>query len=58
MVLFIVLFKVVLAFESMDEIQKCDHLNEGYGAVRVYGDIYIYIIQSFAFMSKLSTLLG
>ena len=29
-VLFIMLYKVVLTFESVDEIQKCDHLNESY----------------------------
>ena len=27
-VLFIMLYKVVLTFESVDEILKCDHLNE------------------------------
>ena len=29
-VLFIMLYKVVLTFESVDEIPKCDHLNESY----------------------------
>ena len=29
-VLFIMLYKMVLTFESMDEILKCDHSNEGY----------------------------
>ena len=29
-VLFIMLYKVVLAFESVDEILKCDHSNESY----------------------------
>ena len=29
-VLFIVLHKVVLTFESVDEILKCDHSNESY----------------------------
>ena len=29
-VLFIMLYKVVLTFESMDEILKCDHSNETY----------------------------
>ena len=27
-VLFIVLYKVILTFESVDEILKCNHLNE------------------------------
>ena len=30
MVLFIMLYKVVLAFESVDEILRCDHSNESY----------------------------
>ena len=29
-VLFIMLYKVVLTFESVDEILKCDHSNENY----------------------------
>ena len=29
-VLFIVPYKVVLAFESVDEILKCEHSNESY----------------------------
>ena len=29
-VLFIMLFKVVLTFESADEIPMCDHSNESY----------------------------
>ena len=29
-VLFIVLYKVVLAFESVHQIVKCDHSNESY----------------------------
>ena len=32
-VLFIILFMVVLTFESVDEIQLCDHLNKSYWAV-------------------------
>ena len=32
-VLFILLYKVVLTFESVDEILKCDHSNESYPAV-------------------------
>ena len=30
MVLFVMLYKVVLSFESVDEILKCDHLDESY----------------------------
>ena len=29
-VLFIILYKVVLTFVPVDEIQKCDHSNESY----------------------------
>ena len=29
-ILFIMLYKVVLTFESADEILKCDHSNESY----------------------------
>ena len=29
-VLFITLYKVILTFESVDEILKCDHSNERY----------------------------
>ena len=29
-VLFIMLYKAVLTFESVDEILKCDHLSESY----------------------------
>ena len=30
LVLFIILYRVVLTFESVDEILKCDHSNESY----------------------------
>ena len=30
LVLFMMLYKVVLTFESVDEILKCDHSNESY----------------------------
>ena len=39
-VLFIMLYKVVLTFESVDEILKCDHSNESYGAVLSSGTVY------------------
>ena len=35
MVLFIMLYKVVLAFESVEEILNCDHSNERYWAFPV-----------------------
>ena len=45
-VLFIILYKVVLTFESMDKIQKCDHSNESYWAVLSCGAVYyMYSVQ-------------
>ena len=39
-VLFIMLYKVVLTFKSVDEILKCDHSNESYCAIRSCGTVY------------------
>ena len=39
-VLFIMLYKVVLTFESVDEILKCDYSNESYRAVLSRGAVY------------------
>ena len=39
-VLLIMLYKVVLAFESVDEIPQCDHSNESYWAVLSCGVVY------------------
>ena len=39
-VLFIMLYKVVLTFESMDVILKCNHSNESYRAVLSYGPVH------------------
>ena len=43
-VLFIMLYKVILTFESVDEILKCDHSNESYWAVLSCGAVY-YALQ-------------
>ena len=43
-VLFIMLYRVVLTFESVDEILKCDHSNESYRAVLPCGTVY-YAVQ-------------
>ena len=43
-VLFIRLYKVVLTFESVNEILKCDHSNESYRAVLSCGPVY-YAVQ-------------
>ena len=39
-VLFIMLYEVVLTFESVGEILKCDHSNESYRAVFLCGAVY------------------
>ena len=39
-VLFIMLYVVVLTFESVDEIPKCDHSNESYGGVLSSATVY------------------
>ena len=39
-VLFIMLYKVVLTFESVDVILKCDYSNESYWAVLSRGTVY------------------
>ena len=38
--LFIMLRKVILTFESVDKILKCDHSNESYCTVLSYGAVY------------------
>ena len=42
-VLFIMLYKVVLTFESVNEILKCDHSNESYLAVLSCDSVY-YVV--------------
>ena len=39
-VLFIMLYKVVLTFEAVDEIQQCNHSNESYLAILSCGAVY------------------
>ena len=48
-VLFITLYKVVLTFQSVDEILKCDHSNESYRAVLSCGVVYYAVQGSFNF---------
>ena len=43
-VLFIILYKVVLTFKSVDESLVCDHSNESYWAVISCGTVY-YAVQ-------------
>ena len=44
MVLFIMLYKVVLTFQSVNETVVCDHSNESYLAVLSCGAVY-YAVQ-------------
>ena len=44
-VLFIMLYKVVPTFESVDEILWCDHSNESYRAVLSYGTSVYYAVR-------------
>ena len=37
------LYKMVLIFEPVDEILKCDHSNESYSTVPSYGDVYLAV---------------
>ena len=41
-VLFIMLYKVVLTFESVDEILKCDHSNKSYN--EQYFPVVLFIL--------------
>ena len=42
--LFIMLYKVALTFESVNQILKCDHSNESYQAVLSCGTVH-YAVQ-------------
>ena len=44
-VLFIMLYKVALTFESVDETFKCNYLSESYWAVVFCGAVYYYTLQ-------------
>ena len=46
-VLFIMLYKVVLTFESVDEILWCDHSNETSSAVLSHDAIYLVCSSNF-----------
>ena len=46
---FIMLYKVVLTSESVDEILCCDHSNETLSAVLSYGTIYILVFYKIKF---------
>ena len=48
-VLFIMLYKVVLTFKSVDEILQCNLSNESYWAVLLYGTAYYVLNGVFNF---------
>ena len=52
-VLLIMQYKVLLTFESVDEILKCDHSNESYWAVLSCGVVY-YAVQGGSYWAVLS----
>ena len=56
-VLFIMLYKVVLTFESVDEILKCDHSNESYWAVLSCGTVYYAVQGGFDFLALVTNML-
>ena len=47
-VLFIMLYKVVLTFESVDEILWCYHSNETSSAILSHGTIYLVCSSNFS----------
>ena len=49
-VLFIMLYKVVLTFRSVDEILKCDLSNEKYRALSSCGAVYYAVLLTFGFV--------
>ena len=51
--LFIVLYKVVLTFESVDKILQCDHSNDSSSAVLSHGTIYILVFYIMKFSIRL-----
>ena len=48
-ILFITLYKVVLTFESVDEILRCDHSNETSSAVLLHGTVCFSIFYKMKF---------
>ena len=62
-VLFIMLYKVVLTFESVDEILKCDHLNKNLvSSTFAWNHLFFSILQNeiwdFTYFFLIFTTLG
>ena len=55
-VLFVMLYNLVLTFESVDEIRKSDHSNESYCAVLFCGAVY-YAVWLFALFRLIQSLI-
>ena len=52
--LFNVLYKVILPFESVDEILKCDHSDESHGAVLTALFIMLHkVVQPFEYVDEI-----
>ena len=45
-VLFIMLYKIILTFAIMDEIQWCDYSNESYSAVLFFGTVRMFTLEA------------
>ena len=45
--LFIMLYKVVINFESVGNILQCDHSNESYGTVLFCDSVYYAVTECF-----------
>ena len=50
-VLFIMLYKVILTFKSVDETLMCDHSNESYWTVLSCGTVYYAVNVELTFKS-------
>ena len=50
-VLFVMLYKVILTFESVDETVRCDHSNESYQAVLSCGSVLVSYFLAFQMKS-------
>ena len=53
-VLFIMLYKMVSTFESVDETLVCDHSNESHSAVLSCGTVYNAVLNTFVDKTLLS----
>ena len=52
-VLFIMLYKVVLTLDSVDEILECDHSNESYWAVLSFFIMLYKVVLNFESVAKI-----